>query len=33
LPGGTPTAATGMTRSEAHMAALLAALDDPTGTE
>ena len=33
LPGGTPTAATGMTRSEAHMAALLAALDEPTGTE
>ncbi|MFD5231379.1 helix-turn-helix domain-containing protein [Streptomyces qaidamensis] len=34
LPGGNPTAAaTGMTRSEAHMAALLAALDEPTGTE
>jgi hypothetical protein len=35
LPGGTPTATstTGMTRSEAHMAALLAALDEPTGTE
>ncbi|UUU32256.1 helix-turn-helix domain-containing protein [Streptomyces sp. CA-210063] len=33
LPGGTPSAATGMTRSEAHMAALLAALDEPTGTE
>ncbi|MER6086496.1 helix-turn-helix domain-containing protein [Streptomyces bluensis] len=33
LPGGTPAAATGMTRSEAHMAALLAALDEPTGTE
>ncbi|MFF0171061.1 helix-turn-helix domain-containing protein [Streptomyces prasinus] len=33
LPGGTPASATGMTRSEAHMAALLAALDDPTGTE
>jgi hypothetical protein len=33
LPGGTPTAATGMTRSEAHMAALLAALDEPTRTE
>ncbi|MFF0091524.1 helix-turn-helix domain-containing protein [Streptomyces canus] len=33
LPGGTPTAAPGMTRSEAHMAALLAALDEPTGTE
>ncbi|MCX4856112.1 helix-turn-helix domain-containing protein [Streptomyces canus] len=33
LPGGTPTPPTGMTRSEAHMAALLAALDEPTGTE
>ncbi|SPF06008.1 helix-turn-helix domain-containing protein [Streptomyces sp. MA5143a] len=33
LPGGTPTPTTGMTRSEAHMAALLAALDEPTGTE
>ncbi|MGQ4329282.1 helix-turn-helix domain-containing protein [Streptomyces hayashii] len=35
LPGGTPTPAstTGMTRTEAHMAALLAALDEPTGTE
>ncbi|MFJ5775017.1 helix-turn-helix domain-containing protein [Streptomyces sp. NPDC093094] len=35
LPGGTPAPAssTGMTRSEAHMAALLAALDEPTGTE
>ncbi|MDX2685122.1 helix-turn-helix domain-containing protein [Streptomyces scabiei] len=36
LPGGTHgthTTATGMTRSEAHMAALLAALDEPTGTE
>jgi len=33
LPGGTPIAATGMTRSEAHMAALLAAVDEPTGTE
>jgi hypothetical protein len=35
LPGGTPTptSTTGMTRSEAHMAALLAALDEPTGTE
>ncbi|PWI16932.1 helix-turn-helix domain-containing protein [Streptomyces sp. Act143] len=35
LPGGTPTgtSSTGMTRSEAHMAALLAALDEPTGTE
>ncbi|WP_405518299.1 helix-turn-helix domain-containing protein [Streptomyces canus] len=34
LPGGTPSPQTpGMTRSEAHMAALLAALDEPTGTE
>ncbi|MFD9193027.1 helix-turn-helix domain-containing protein [Streptomyces phaeochromogenes] len=33
LPGGTPAPTTGMTRSEAHMAALLAALDEPTGTE
>ncbi|MCZ4506766.1 helix-turn-helix domain-containing protein [Streptomyces sp. ActVer] len=35
LPGGTPTptSTNGMTRSEAHMAALLAALDEPTGTE
>ncbi|MCP3817876.1 helix-turn-helix domain-containing protein [Streptomyces sp. A3M-1-3] len=33
LPGGTPTRAPGMTRSEQHMAALLAALDEPTGTE
>ncbi|MBP5868735.1 helix-turn-helix domain-containing protein [Streptomyces sp. LBUM 1478] len=35
LPGGTPTptSTTGMTRTEAHMAALLAALDEPTGTE
>jgi hypothetical protein len=33
LPGGTPAPATGMTRTEAHMAALLAALDEPTGTE
>ncbi|MFI5800876.1 helix-turn-helix domain-containing protein [Streptomyces sp. NPDC051677] len=32
LPGGTPTSTTGMTRSEAHMAALLAALDEPTGS-
>ncbi|MFJ9567744.1 helix-turn-helix domain-containing protein [Streptomyces fuscichromogenes] len=31
LPG--PTAPPGMTRSEAHMAALLAALDNQTGTE
>ncbi|WP_405526468.1 helix-turn-helix domain-containing protein [Streptomyces canus] len=33
LPGGTPTPTNGMTRTEAHMAALLAALDEPTGTE
>ncbi|MFI1768878.1 helix-turn-helix domain-containing protein [Streptomyces sp. NPDC020800] len=33
LPGGAPTSPTGMTRSEAHMAALLAALDEPTETE
>lgn len=32
LPGGTPTSIPGMTRSEAHMAALLAALDEPTGS-
>ncbi|WP_217569301.1 helix-turn-helix domain-containing protein [Streptomyces sp. GbtcB7] len=34
LPGGKPSPPTpAMTRSEAHMAALLAALDEPTGTE
>ncbi|MFE4057933.1 helix-turn-helix domain-containing protein [Streptomyces sp. NPDC059096] len=36
LPGGAgdgPAPAGGMTRAEAHMAALLAALDEPTGTE
>ncbi|MFF2508770.1 helix-turn-helix domain-containing protein [Streptomyces sp. NPDC058067] len=33
LPGGTPTQQAGMTRSEAHMAALLAAVAEPTGTE
>jgi hypothetical protein len=33
LPGGTPTPPSGMTRAEAHTAALLAALDEPTGTE
>ncbi|MEU9245949.1 helix-turn-helix domain-containing protein [Streptomyces sp. NPDC048385] len=33
LPGGTPAARAGMTRAEAHTAALLAALDEPTGTE
>ncbi|MEU1570097.1 helix-turn-helix domain-containing protein [Streptomyces sp. NPDC054884] len=34
LPGGTriPAPQAGMTRTEAHMAALLAALDEPTGT-
>lgn len=33
LPGGSPAPQVGMTRSEAHMAALLAAVDEPTGTE
>ncbi|MEU9123545.1 helix-turn-helix domain-containing protein [Streptomyces sp. NPDC048506] len=33
LPGGTPAPTVGMTRAEAHTAALLAALDEPTGTE
>ncbi|MFF8021357.1 helix-turn-helix domain-containing protein [Streptomyces sp. NPDC007896] len=33
LPGGTSAPQVGMTRAEAHMAALLAALDEPTGTE
>lgn len=33
LPGGTPAPQAGMTRSEAHMSALLAAVDEPTGTE
>jgi hypothetical protein len=35
LPGGTPALTPGMTRAEAHTAALLAALarDEPTGTE
>ncbi|MFD7323917.1 helix-turn-helix domain-containing protein [Streptomyces sp. NPDC059875] len=34
LPGnGGPASAGGMTRAEAHTAALLAALDEPTGTE
>ncbi|MBT2420742.1 helix-turn-helix domain-containing protein [Streptomyces sp. ISL-22] len=32
LPGGTPAPPPGLTRSEAHMAALLAALDEPTGS-
>ena len=33
LPGSGPTPTSGMTRAEAHTAALLAALDEPTGTE
>ncbi|MEU0253119.1 helix-turn-helix domain-containing protein [Streptomyces sp. NPDC006184] len=33
LPGGSPAPTAGMTRAEAHTAALLAALDEPTGTE
>jgi len=33
VPGGTPPRAPGMTRSEEHIAALLAALDEPNGTE
>ena len=33
LPGGTPAPQAGMTRADAHMAALLAAVDEPTGTE
>lgn len=33
LPGGTPAPQAGMTRAEAHMAALLAAVDKRTGTE
>ncbi|WSQ12951.1 helix-turn-helix domain-containing protein [Streptomyces sp. NBC_01231] len=33
LPGSGPTPASGMTRAEAHTAALLAALDEPTRTE
>ncbi|MCX5238973.1 helix-turn-helix domain-containing protein [Streptomyces prunicolor] len=33
LPGGTTTPQTGMTRADAHMAALLAAVDRRTGTE
>ncbi|WP_435608528.1 helix-turn-helix domain-containing protein [Streptomyces sp. C10-9-1] len=33
VPGGAPAAPGGMTRAEAHTAALLAALDEPTGTE
>ncbi|MEV0636368.1 helix-turn-helix domain-containing protein [Streptomyces sp. NPDC050619] len=33
VPGKGPAAPSGMTRAEAHTAALLAALDEPTGTE
>ncbi|MCX2969418.1 MULTISPECIES: helix-turn-helix domain-containing protein [Streptomyces] len=33
VPGGASAAPSGMTRAEAHTAALLAALDEPTGTE
>ena len=33
LPGGPPAPAAGMTRAEAHTAALLAALEEPTGSE
>ncbi|MDX3715715.1 helix-turn-helix domain-containing protein [Streptomyces europaeiscabiei] len=33
VPGKAPVASGGMTRAEAHTAALLAALDEPTGTE
>jgi hypothetical protein len=33
LPGNSPAQPGGMTRAEAHTAALLAALDEPTGTE
>ncbi|MFE5094606.1 helix-turn-helix domain-containing protein [Streptomyces sp. NPDC056638] len=33
LPGNGPATPGGMTRAEAHTAALLAALDEPTGTE
>ncbi|MDQ0790196.1 MULTISPECIES: helix-turn-helix domain-containing protein [unclassified Streptomyces] len=33
VPGKSPSAPGGMTRAEAHTAALLAALDEPTGTE
>lgn len=33
LPGGAPAPQAGMTRADAHMAALLAAVDEPTGTE
>ncbi|MGV9963671.1 helix-turn-helix domain-containing protein [Streptomyces olivaceus] len=33
VPGQNPAAPSGMTRAETHTAALLAALDEPTGTE
>ncbi|MFE0376159.1 helix-turn-helix domain-containing protein [Streptomyces inhibens] len=33
VPGSGPTQPSGMTRAEAHTAALLAALDEPTGSE
>ncbi len=33
VPGKSPATPSGMTRAEAHTAALLAALDEPTGTE
>ncbi|MGQ4383639.1 helix-turn-helix domain-containing protein [Streptomyces sp. SAS_270] len=33
LPGGSPAPPAGMTKADLHMAALLAAVDEPTGTE
>ncbi|MFF4363480.1 helix-turn-helix domain-containing protein [Streptomyces sp. NPDC001604] len=33
LPGGTPAPQAGMTKADLHTAALLAAVDEPTGTE
>ncbi|MFF3640430.1 helix-turn-helix domain-containing protein [Streptomyces sp. NPDC002564] len=33
LPGGSPALQAGMTKADLHMAALLAAVDEPTGTE
>ncbi|MBC9718416.1 helix-turn-helix domain-containing protein [Streptomyces sp. TRM66268-LWL] len=33
LPGGSPGPQAGMTKADLHMAALLAAVDEPTGTE
>ncbi|CCK32101.1 DNA-binding protein [Streptomyces davaonensis JCM 4913] len=33
LPGGNPAPQAGMTKADLHMAALLAAVDEPTGTE